>query len=98
MPRGGKRPGVGAPKGNLNAVKTGQYSVRLRAIARALSDVPQVRDLLMETERLQNKQQRKAQCLALRALQDIVSGIPDVNNPLIPYLIGSLPNSEIQQN
>ena len=98
MPRGGKRPGVGAPKGNLNAVKTGQYSVRLRAIARALSDVPQVRDLLMETERLQNKQQRKAQRLALRALQGIVSGIPDVNNPLIPYLIGSLPNSEIQQN
>ena len=98
MPRGGKRPGAGAPKGNLNAVKTGQYSVRLRAIARALSDVPQVRDLLMETERLQNKQQRKAQRLALRALQDIVSGIPDVNNPLIPYLIGSLPNSEIQKN
>ena len=98
MPRGGKRSGAGAPKGNLNAVKTGQYSVRLRAIARALSDVPQVRDLLMETERLQNKQQRKAQRLALQALQDIVSGIPDVNNPLIPYLIGSLPNSEIQQN
>ena len=98
MPSGGKRPGAGAPRGNLNAVKTGQYSVRLRAIARALSDVPQVRDLLMETERLQNKQQRKAQRLALQALQDIVSGIPDVNNPLIPYLIGSLPNSEIQQN
>ena len=98
MPRGGNRPGAGAPRGNMNAVKTGQYSVRLRAIARALGEVPQIRDMLVETERRQNKHQRKAQRLALQALQDIVSGIPDVNNPLIPYLIGSLPNSEIQKN
>ena len=98
MPRGGKRPGAGAPKGNLNAVKTGQYSVRLRAIAKALTEVPQIRDMLTEAERRQNKQQRKAQRLTLQALQEFVSGIPDVNNPLIPYLIGSLPNSEIQKN
>ena len=98
MPRGGKRPGAGAPRGNLNAVKSGQYSVRLRAIAKALSEVPQVRDMIAEAERRQNKQQHKAQRLALQALQEIVSGIPDVNNPLIPYLIGSLPNSEIQKN
>ncbi len=37
MPRGGKRPGAGAPRGNTNAVKTGRHSVRLRAIAKALS-------------------------------------------------------------
>ena len=29
MPRGGKRPGAGAPKGNLNAVKDGEYSKQM---------------------------------------------------------------------
>lgn len=34
--RGGKRPGAGAPKGNTNALKTGHYSPRAQALARAL--------------------------------------------------------------
>ena len=39
MPRGGSRPGAGAPQGNLNRLKYGQYSRQLR---RALcSDKPQ---------------------------------------------------------
>ncbi len=29
--RGGKRPGAGAPKGNLNAIKSGTYSRQLKA-------------------------------------------------------------------
>ena len=29
MPRGGKRPGAGAPKGNFNGITTGNYSARL---------------------------------------------------------------------
>ena len=33
MPRGGKRPGAGAPKHNFNAVKHGRYSPKLRLIA-----------------------------------------------------------------
>ncbi len=98
MPRGGKRPGAGAPRGNTNAVKTGRHSVRLRAIAKALSTVPEIRDLLLEAERRQHKEQRQAQRLALRALQDIASRIPDENNPLLPYLLASLPDSKFRQN
>jgi hypothetical protein len=30
MPRGGKRPGAGAPSGNLNSLKNGEYSQQLR--------------------------------------------------------------------
>ena len=30
MPRGGKRPGAGAPRGNLNSLKNGEYSQQLR--------------------------------------------------------------------
>jgi len=38
MSRGGKRPGAGAQKGNLNALRTGQYSERMREL---LDDVPE---------------------------------------------------------
>jgi len=60
--------------------------------------VPEIRDLLLEAERRQIKEQRKAQRLALRALQDIASGIPEENNPLLPYLLSSLPDSKFSQN
>ena len=39
-PRGGRRPGAGAPRGNTNALKNGVHSPRLRAIATALYDNP----------------------------------------------------------
>ncbi len=29
MPRGGKRPGAGAPRGNFNAFKNGEHSLQL---------------------------------------------------------------------
>ncbi len=32
--RGGKRPGAGAPRGNLNALKDGVYSLQLKRIHR----------------------------------------------------------------
>jgi hypothetical protein len=37
---GGRRPGAGARKGNTNALKTGLYSARLRALLRALQKDP----------------------------------------------------------
>jgi len=39
MPKGGKRPGAGAPKGNLNNLRHGKRSkIVNQAIANALSD------------------------------------------------------------
>ena len=46
LPRGGKRPGAGAPRGNLNALKDGRRSRQLRALFAALSQVPLFRTLL----------------------------------------------------
>jgi hypothetical protein len=37
---GGRRPGAGARKGNTNALKTGLYSARLRALLGALQKDP----------------------------------------------------------
>jgi hypothetical protein len=46
MPRGGRRPGAGAPKGNLNGLRHGRYSRRIRGLAQQLIDEPDVRTLV----------------------------------------------------
>ena len=40
MPRGGKRPGAGAPRGNFNGVKSGNHSKRMLAVFVALVNHP----------------------------------------------------------
>ena len=47
MPRGGPRPGAGAPKGNLNALKTGAHSKQLHAAIGALLAVPETRRAML---------------------------------------------------
>jgi hypothetical protein len=46
--RGGKRPGAGAPKGNLNAMKHGRYSKQFATIGALLAHDPTVRDALLK--------------------------------------------------
>ena len=46
MPRGGKRPGAGAPRGNLNGLKSGRYSKQVQALKLALRAVPRTADVL----------------------------------------------------
>ena len=43
MPRGGRRPGAGAPKRNFNALKTGSYTPRLYLLALYLLANPFIR-------------------------------------------------------
>jgi uncharacterized protein YjcR len=47
MTRGGPRPGAGAPRGNLNALKTGAYSRQLPAAIGALLAVPATRRAML---------------------------------------------------
>ncbi len=98
MPRGGRRRGAGAPKGNLNAVKSGRYSRRLRAIATGLALVPEVREFLLEFNRRKLREQRRAERIAIKAVQDFLSEFPQLNNPLIAYLKRSPPNQEKHNN
>lgn len=51
MPRGGRRPGAGAPRGNFNAVRNGRYSPRVRAVLQALFIDPDTRFVLTELGR-----------------------------------------------
>ena len=47
MSHGGKRPGAGAPKGNLNALKSGSRSRQLKIVIEALIAAPTVRGLML---------------------------------------------------
>jgi len=40
MPRGGKRPGAGAPKGNFNALRSGNFSSRMLMVYLAVVNHP----------------------------------------------------------
>jgi hypothetical protein len=51
MPHGGKRPGAGAPKGNLNALKTGTRSRQLKIVIGALVAAPSVRRVMLQLAR-----------------------------------------------
>ncbi|MCH8066941.1 MAG: hypothetical protein IIC90_14145, partial [Chloroflexi bacterium] len=60
-PRGGRRPGAGAPIGNLNALKTGRYSRRLTALRAALQAMPKTAGLLAKATA---RDRRKMEMLA----------------------------------
>jgi len=51
MPHGGKRPGAGAPKGNLNALKSGRRSRQLKMVIQALVAAPSVRRVMLQLAR-----------------------------------------------
>lgn len=46
MPRGGRRPGAGAPEGNVNRLKTGAYSAIIRAWVEKMCSTPRGRRVL----------------------------------------------------
>ena len=69
MPRGGRRAGAGAPKGNYNALKHGRNSRRLRELADILALVPHNR----RSASGDPHEARLASALALSAFMDRLS-------------------------
>jgi len=55
MPRGGPRPGAGAPLGNLNALKTGRRSKQVEALTDAILANPNLLRLILKLGRLDIK-------------------------------------------
>lgn len=55
MPRGGPRPGAGAPRGNLNALRSGMRSKQLKALIIALMTVPETRRALLHFSRMEQR-------------------------------------------
>ncbi|MDP3766961.1 MAG: hypothetical protein Q8S13_03010 [Dehalococcoidia bacterium] len=84
--RGGRRPGAGAPRGNLNALKSGRYSKRLKALRGALAAMPQTADVLAKTT---GRDRRRMEMLAygLQSYAEMLlliaggGSIDDLENP-----------------
>ncbi len=85
MPRGGKCPGAGAPKGNLNAIKHGRNSQQLDA----LLSIPRMQEILAAYYRRQQRRQRQSTKVVRGILQELAWHIPplhDNQHPLGPLL------------
>lgn len=76
MPRGGRRPGAGAPKGNTNAIKHGRYSSHAKALVNALATDPEAQRILLGLKRYQDRQTRAARRVARRLFYQLLKGLP----------------------
>ena len=59
MGRGGKRPGAGAPKGNLNGFKHGRNSQQYRQLLRLIGRDPEALSLLREMAEHHNRRTKR---------------------------------------
>lgn len=71
-PHGGRRPGAGAPRGNLNALKHGRNSSYQQRLLAALVTVPEIAEALAVLAARRRKQQRKAEAGAAALLSDLL--------------------------
>jgi hypothetical protein len=76
MPRGGRRPGAGAPKGNLNGLRHGRNSDQVKRLVDALVRIPEARDILLAQRRSELRQQKRARRTAAALLARILTGKP----------------------
>ncbi len=89
MPRGSKRPGAGAPRGNLNALKHGNHSRQVADLFEALLSIPDIMAALVAYQRHHERMERKAVRAAKDVLQQLAWAIPpsqDNQHPLGPLL------------
>lgn len=68
MPRGGRRPGAGAPKGNLNAFRTGKHSKQYKRLLEILSRDPEAVRLLEEIALGDEKRIKRRRRYAMQVL------------------------------
>jgi hypothetical protein len=70
--RGGRRPGAGAPKGNLNALKHGRRSAQFAEVGVLLASIPQAREALLALARRHRLKQQRAEEVANLILQRLI--------------------------
>jgi hypothetical protein len=80
--RGGKRPGAGAPPGNMNALKHGRYSSQFNEIGRNLASEPKTRAALLKlADRFELKEERAHETTARLLLQLVENIRAQSRNP-----------------
>ncbi|MCH8814684.1 MAG: hypothetical protein IH957_06220 [Chloroflexi bacterium] len=72
---GGRRAGAGAPKGNLNGLKTGRHSKVYKQLAEALLETPEAHQLLLRIAKRQRKVRKEKEFGASQlAAEDAANG------------------------
>jgi hypothetical protein len=94
---GGRRPGAGAPKGNLNGLKHGRYSRQQALIVQALADIPEARDALIniaKRNRIRRKQAEEGGGIMLVTLLENAAALALTPSPGPPVADIPLPEGE----
>lgn len=88
MSLGGKRPGAGAPRGNLNALKTGLHSRQLKTAMAAMLCHEEIRPILLTIIEKQAREREQFQALMLACAKFIHSRdlMPIIRHKLIEFL------------
>ena len=81
MPRGGRRPGAGAPKGNLNGFKHGRRSRRLAETVMVLAANPTTREALVALARRNAQERQTAEEAAARWLVNAITRGIKIHSP-----------------
>lgn len=81
---GGRRPGAGAPFGNRNALRSGQYSPRYSAASLLIGILNQLYPQAMAALRAGKTPDQLPYFLA--AARDVVEGWPDLSDQIATYL------------
>ena len=87
--RGGRRPGAGAPRGNMNALKHGKYSKQFSELGLLVAASPNVREVLLALADRYDLKRRKAETVAAEVLGRILGRAGDIaagrtKKPLLP--------------
>ena len=90
MPHGGKRPGAGAPRGNFNGLKHGRSSRQFRQLLDALVQVPEIRDLLLQYNRHQQRKKDRARRVARSLFTQLLHQVPEQPTPELNQVIDQL--------
>ena len=78
--RGGRRPGAGAPPGNLNALKHGRRSAQFAQLGALLATLPEASQALLAIARRHQLKQRRAEDVATLLLQRLLDRAGQIQN------------------
>ncbi len=78
--RGGRRPGAGAPKGNLNALKHGRRSAQFAQLGALLASLPQTRNALLNLAQRHQLKERRAEEVAALLLTGVLQRALQIRN------------------
>ena len=88
MPRGGFRKGAGAPRGNLNALKSGRYSAQLDAAFRAVAGREDIRPIFLAIMKKRRQDSMRFQALVIATAKLVHNArlTPEVVQKMVDFL------------